>query len=258
MLSWNYDPWEVALGKVCAARLEPGWTPGERAGYHVAGSWLVLGEIVRRLDGRPFEQYLREEIYLPLGMIDSWNGMPPERYRGYGNRIGFMHDTAKGAAKPSFIADTEAGCALCRPGGNGHGPIRELAFFYEMILGKGDRLGRRILSPQTVEAMTACHRRGMVDETFDHLMDWSLGFIPDNNLYGPEMVSYGYGAHCSWRTVGHGGYQSSVGFADPRHGLAAGIVFNGCPGEEIHALRMHRAATALYEDLGLAPSGEMK
>ena len=40
-------------------------------GYHVAASWFVLGEIVRRVAGLPFEQFLREELLIPLGMTDT-------------------------------------------------------------------------------------------------------------------------------------------------------------------------------------------
>src|SRR5688572_6616331 len=49
---WERRPWEQIIAAVCDARLEPGWVPGEKAGYHVATSWYVLAEIVRRLDGR--------------------------------------------------------------------------------------------------------------------------------------------------------------------------------------------------------------
>jgi CubicO group peptidase (beta-lactamase class C family) len=251
-LNWSEEPWDQTIGRICAAKLEAGWVPGRKAGYHVAGSWFILGEIVRRIDGRAFNRYVREEIFLPLQMKDSWVGMPAAQFRAYGDRIGIMHDTSKeGAAKP-FITETEAGFGLCRPGGNGHGPARELGFFYEAILGRGLRKGRRILSAQTVEAMTARHRCGMFDQTFGHVMDWGLGFIVDNNVYGFDTVPYPFGRYCSPRTVGHGGYQSSVGFADPEHDLAAAIVFNGCPGEEKHGARIRAVTGALYEDLGLA------
>lgn len=251
-LGWTSDPWDAVIAQVCAARLEPAWIPGKRAGYHVGGSWFILGEIVRRADGRPFDQYVRDEVFLPLEMNDSWLGMPSAQYRQYGDRIGLMHNTSGPQPVADFAADTEAGSALCRPGGNGHGPIRELGFFQEMILGKGQRNGRRILRPQTVEALTACHRRGMFDHTFSHVMDWGLGFMVDNNIHGFDTVPYPFGRYCSPRTVGHGGYQSSVGFADPDHGLAVAIVFNGCPGEAKHAARIRATTAALYQDLGLA------
>src|SRR5688572_18444816 len=57
---WPALGWDGIVAKVCAQRLEPRWEPGRKAGYHLASSWFVLGEIVRRLDGRPFERWVRE------------------------------------------------------------------------------------------------------------------------------------------------------------------------------------------------------
>src|SRR5262249_10219057 len=74
-LSGAFAPWDEVLARICAAPIEPGWAPGHRAGYHPTSGWFVLGEIVRRLDGRPFDRYLREELFEPLGMRDSWVGM---------------------------------------------------------------------------------------------------------------------------------------------------------------------------------------
>lgn len=85
---WERQPWDDVIAAVCDARLEAGWEAGKKAGYHVATSWYILGELVRRLDGRPFENYVRETIFEPLGMVDSWVGMPPERYRAYGAEPG--------------------------------------------------------------------------------------------------------------------------------------------------------------------------
>jgi CubicO group peptidase (beta-lactamase class C family) len=252
-LNWSEEPWDQTIAKICSAKLETGWVAGKKAGYHVSGSWFMLGEIVRRIDGRAFHRYVREEIFLPLQMKDSWVGMPVAQFRTYADRIGIMHDTSGETPKP-FVTETEAGFAICRPGGNGHGPVRELGFFYEAMLGKGLRAGRRVLLPQTAEALMSCHRRGMYDQTFAHVMDWGLGFIVDNNIHGFETVPYPFGKYCSPRTVGHGGYQSSVGFCDPEYGLACAIVFNGCPGEVKHGARIRAATAAIYEDLGLNKS----
>jgi CubicO group peptidase (beta-lactamase class C family) len=247
------EPWEAIIAKICAAPLEKDWTPGAKAGYDPSASWLILGEIVRRLDGRPFEQFVRDEIFLPLEMEDSWLALPTDRYQAYGDRMGVMQNTSVPDSPKGFATDSAAACALCRPGSSGRGPIRQLGFFYEAILARGSRNGRRILSPQTVEALISRHRCGMFDHTFKHVLDWGLGFIVDNNIYGETTVPYPFGRYCSPRTVGHGGYQSSVGFADPQHALAVAIVFNGCPGEAPHGIRIRQATAALYEDLALAP-----
>jgi CubicO group peptidase (beta-lactamase class C family) len=52
-------PWDNLIAEMCAARQEPGWIPGKTAGYHLASSWYILGELVRRIDGRDYSRYVR-------------------------------------------------------------------------------------------------------------------------------------------------------------------------------------------------------
>jgi len=250
---WEENQWDTIIATVCDARLEPDWVPGRKAGYHLATSWYILGELVRWLDPqkRPFERYVRDEIFLPLGMTDSWVGLPPDQFRNYGTRIGLMHDTTGETPRPDHPYDTEQGAAACRPGSNGRGPVRQLGFFYEALLNGGARNGRQVLTPQTVEALTAGHRIGLYDHTFRHVMDWGLGFLLNSARYGESTVPYGHGTHASPRTYGHGGSQCCSAFADPEHGLAAAILCNGRPGEARHDQRMRQIHAALYEDLGL-------
>ena len=198
--NFTRDGWDATIAKVCDAKIEAGWEPGQRAGYHVASTWFMLGEIVRRADGRPFERYVREAVFLPLGMTDSWCGLPPDRYAEYGDRIGVMVNTDP-TFRPAHYWDTPEMAALCKPGGNGRGPARDLVRFYQMLLNGGELDGVRVVSPQTVEALTARARVGMYDESFKHAMDWCLGLVPNNAQYGADTVRYGYGPHASWRTV---------------------------------------------------------
>jgi len=260
-VGWPQDSWEAIIARIAAMRPEPRWVPGRKAGYHHASSWFLLGEVVRRLDGRPFSLYVREEIFEPLGMLDSWIGMPVERYRELReqDRLCPVYDTEGPPGGPPAPQgwDSEAWCTGTHPGGNGYGPISQLGRFYEMLLARGrvpggSAVGRRILSPQAVEAVTARHRAGMLDHTFQHVLDWGLGFIINSRQYGAETVPYGYGDHASPRTFGHSGYRSSTGFADPEQGLAIALAFNGTPSHEAHERRIRNVLDALYEDLGLA------
>jgi CubicO group peptidase (beta-lactamase class C family) len=252
-VGWPERTWEEILARICAMRPEPRWVPGAKAGYHTTSSWFVLGEVIRRVDGRPFERVVREEVFEPLGMGDCWIGMPPERYRSYkeAGRLGAMWNTE--APTPEAHGwDSAERCVRPNPGGNGYGPVRELGRFYEMLLARGALAGRRILSPQAVEAMTARHRAGMMDSTFKHVLDWGLGFIVNSAQYGAETVPYGYGHHASPRAFGHSGYRSSTGFADPERQLAVAVAFNGTPSSERHEGRVRSVLDAVYEDLGLA------
>ncbi len=250
---WPQASWEEIVAKICAMKPEPRWIPGQKAGYHQASSWFILGEVIQRAGGRPFSVYIREEIFQPLGMADSWIGMPHERYLSYqeSGRIGAMWNT-EGSEPKGHGWDTEERCVRPSPGGNGYGPLRELGRFYEMLLGRGSWNARRILLPQTVEAFTTPHRIGMTDVTFKHVLDWGLGVIVNSIQYGAETVPYGYGHHASARTFGHSGYRSSTGFADPERGLAVALAFNGTPAGDAHERRIRSVLDALYEDLGLA------
>jgi CubicO group peptidase (beta-lactamase class C family) len=252
---WPQAAWEEIVAKICAMKPEPRWIPGRKAGYHQASSWFILGEVIQRVGGLPFPVYVRREIFEPLGMADSWIGMPAERYLAYreAGRIGAMWNTEglEGGKPPKDHGwDTEERCVAPSPGGNGYGPTRDLARFYEMLLGRGSWRGRRVLLPQTVEAFTSPHRVGMMDATFKHVLDWGLGFIVNSLQYGAETVPYGYGHHASPRAFGHSGYRSSTGFADPERGLAVALAFNGTPANDAHEARIRSVLDALYEDLG--------
>lgn len=244
-------PWDECIARICAAPLEKDWTPGQRAGYHDRPAWYILGECIRRIDGRAYGKYVREEIFVPLGMEDCWLGMEGETYAAYGDRIVPTYGTERGARDRQSWHDKEA-VTVCWPPGNGRGPMRQLGALYEALLEGGSRNGAEILQPETVNEMTRRHRTDMFDETFRHKMDWGLGFILDSNRYGEKTVPYGYGLHCSEDTFGHGGRQSVASFADPQCGLVVAVFFNGMPGEPRHNSRIRDFATALYEDLGLA------
>ncbi|HXM56242.1 MAG TPA: serine hydrolase domain-containing protein [Candidatus Dormibacteraeota bacterium] len=237
------DWWAETVAGICAVEPEPGWVPGRRAGYHLSCGMTMLGEIVRRVDGRTYDRFVREEVFEPLGMVDCWVGMPADRVAGYADRVGTMHDSSQGAAVPRSELDTPAALVRCSPGGGGRGPMRQLARLYEMLRRHGELDGVRLLTPQTVEAITARHRVGLYDHTFNVVTDWALGFNVDGGSTGP---------HCSPRTFGHGGAQSSLAFCDPDHGIVAAIQTNGMCGNERHYQRLHELSRLLYVDLGLA------
>lgn len=245
------DDWGTILDRICSARLEPNWTPGQKAGYHPSTGWFILGELIQRVSGQPVGDYLREHVLEPAGMVDSWVGMPANRYEAYGQRIAPMMDATRQPPAPS---DRTAAAYLVppSPGSNAYGPIRQLGRFYEMLLAGGRWEGRQILSEQRVQQWTSPQRVGLYDHTFKYPVDWGLGFIIQSQQNSPEPMPYGFGPHASRRAFGHAGMQSSVGLADPAHGLAVAIAFNGMPGEMRHQRRMHAILAALYEDLGLA------
>ena len=240
-------PWDEQIARICELPLEPDWIPGERAGYHTSGSWQLLGEIVRRVSGKPVEVFARENIFLPLGMNDSWLALPEEVANRDAGRIAFVEDTSGATPQPKDEWNNADGLSRCRPGGSARGPVRELARFYEALLHEGENM----LRPDTVRTMTSRQRTGMFDETFQFKMDGGLGFILNSN-HGGFQMPYGYGRHAAPETFGHSGHQSSCAFADPQRQLVVAWACNGLPGERRHQQRQRAINNAIYEDLGLA------
>lgn len=50
---------------------EPWWEPGTKTGYHAVSYGYIIGEIVRRITGKPISEVLREEVAGPLGVQDE-------------------------------------------------------------------------------------------------------------------------------------------------------------------------------------------
>lgn len=70
-------PWDEFIRVICQSKPES--AAGEKAGYHPTSSWFILGEIVRRVTGRAFDRFVREDIFEPLGMEDCFIGSVPLR-----------------------------------------------------------------------------------------------------------------------------------------------------------------------------------
>jgi CubicO group peptidase (beta-lactamase class C family) len=62
------------VADICASPARPG-----RCAYNSIAMWLVA-ELVARLANRPFDAFLRAEIFTPAAMTDCWLAMPPPVY----------------------------------------------------------------------------------------------------------------------------------------------------------------------------------
>jgi CubicO group peptidase (beta-lactamase class C family) len=222
------------------------WEPGTKAGYHPSSGWRVLGAIVERVDGRPIDQYVREEIAKPLGLDDCYLGIPLDVQGEYGDRIAPVHWTGHRFPtlvdggiemlpyridevhnEPWFVAKVE-------PGGGMRGPARQLGRFYESLLGHGPA----VLDPRTVDTMIAVHRWGLPDAILGNLIPWGLG------------VQVEFSGGPGRRAFGHGGMASSRGLADPDLGLVMVMVANGLAGYFDAERRLLEVTDAVYSALG--------
>jgi CubicO group peptidase (beta-lactamase class C family) len=244
----SYDTDHTFAEGLAAVQAAPAlWEPGTQAGYHPSSGWRVLGGIVEAVDGRPIERYLHDEILEPLGLRSTFLGIPVEDQHRLGDRLVPVAWTghqwpARGDDGKVRMVDYRIDrwhnepwhIAKVEPGGGMRGPARELARFYEAVLGHGPA----VLEPRTVEVMTAIHRYGMLDRTFQFDIPWGLG------------VQRQFTGGAGRRAFGHGGMASSRGLADPDLGLVMVVVANGLAGYFEAEQRNLEITDAVYSALG--------
>ena len=117
--------------------LDPDFPVGRKAKYSMVTGYEIAAMVLRHVDGRPLTRYVRDEIFVPLGMDDCWIGVAPEAADDVGRRIAFLYDTQ--GAKPQtplMMGGVAEGRDLERvsAGTGGIGPMRELARLYEALL----------------------------------------------------------------------------------------------------------------------------
>jgi CubicO group peptidase (beta-lactamase class C family) len=212
------------------------WEPGQDTGYHPLNFGWVVGELVRRIDGRPIGRFLREEVTAPLGMRDTYLGLPAE-LEGRVARLYLMDNEVDPQAAAAFNRPEVHQAVV--PAGAGIGTARDLARFYAMLACGGTLDGARILSPESVERAVSVQVEVKRDRSLGIPMRWALGF----HLGGNHVDLFGYDT--SPRSFGHGGHGSSVGWADPDLGLAVAIITNGMRGPTGHALRVAALSAAV-------------
>jgi len=224
------------------------WEPGTAAGYHPVTGWKVLGAVVEAVDGRPIDRYLADEIFGPLGLANTYLGIPSEQQRALGDRL--VPIVWKGHMFPALDADGALSMAPYRideihnepwhvakvePGGGMRGPAQELGRFYESLLGYG---AVDLLDPRTVEMMSAVHRYGLRDPILGTATPFGLGVAVD------------FTGGAGRRAFGHGGMASSRGLADPDCDLVMVVVCNGLPNPLAAERRMMEITDAVYTALG--------
>jgi CubicO group peptidase (beta-lactamase class C family) len=126
--------------------------PGARWMYNTGSD--VLGILIARASGQPFEAFLRERIFEPLGMTDTGFSVPAGKRERLATSYWTsaetdaleLNDGAEGRwSRPPAFPSGAAGLVST---------IGDYLGFGEMMLNRGKRGGERILSRPSVEAMT--------------------------------------------------------------------------------------------------------
>jgi CubicO group peptidase (beta-lactamase class C family) len=137
------------------AALPLAYEPGTQWRYSIAMD--VQGAILERLTGRTLPDFMREEIFAPLGMVDTDFFVPVDKmarlatlYRHSKRRV-LVEVESVSRPDPARIPRVPSG------GGGLYSTADDYARFAQMLLSKGELDGVRILSAEAVALMTANH-----------------------------------------------------------------------------------------------------
>ena len=227
-----YD-WPVMTAALAQER--PWWEPGTAHGYAAITYGWLLGEVIRRVDGRSPGRAIVERVVAPLG-LDFHIGLSDSEFhrvahvaRGKGNpgdaaaqrllqvtlREPEALSTRAFTNPPSILTSTNKPewRRMEQPAANGHGNARSLAGFYQGLL-EG-----QLLDGEWLDELTREHSQGD-DLTLLTPTRFGLGCMLDQPTLANATFGMGPGA------FGHPGAGGSVGFADPHSGVAFGFVTN--------------------------------
>ena len=218
------------------AETAPWWTPGVRHGYHAITYGHLVGEVIRRADGRTVGTFLREEVTPPLG-ADFFIGVPEEA-DGRAAEVLAPPPPGEPTIWDTILADpesvsgrtflnpprtpnlinTRAWRAAEIPAANGHTSARGVARVYAALARGGELDGVRLLAPATIERAIEEQSRGR-DTVLTLPTRFATGFM----LGMPGGI---FNCGPGRRTFGHPGQGGSIGFADPDARVGFGYVTN--------------------------------
>jgi CubicO group peptidase (beta-lactamase class C family) len=181
--------------------------PGTAWNYSNIGI-AALGRIIEVVTAEPYDRFLAERIFQPLGMKDTFFFVPPDKTSRVASVYRYDPDGLHPVPMPARKFPAPEGGLLSTAG--------DMARFHQMMLNKGTLDGQRILSASAGEAMTTSWTGTM-----------KAGFAPGvGHGFGFEVVRETLGTY-RYNSIGSfvkGGAYRTYGWGDPGKDMI-GIIF---------------------------------
>ncbi|MBW8012280.1 MAG: beta-lactamase family protein [Chloroflexi bacterium] len=163
--------------------------------------YVVLGELVRRVSGKSFDDFTRSQIFKPLGMKDTYFALPQALHDRVADRVG---------AKEGFpLAD-----GLSHPGPPccAFSTTYDMGIFGQMLLQNGMHGSKQFLKPETIALMKNDNSGHLPKaEGTPPLINYGYGLFNTNYLWekSPESISN--------KVFGNTGGSGSILWVDPEN-----------------------------------------
>ncbi len=269
--SWNdWEEFTIALEKQ-----KPFREPGLNQGYHaMTFAWLV-GEIIRRIDGRMPGDYFKEEIAEPFN-LDFHIGLSEDNihrcadvgYKRLDNlnpQLGFikfipnifLNRDLKNLKETFISGDFKKAFKSDRldkdgpnsldwrtaqiPAANGHGTAQSLAKLFGILSTGCQRDNIKILDNDTLTNSTKIHSSGPDTVLFGTILNFGYCFM----LKGNENNKVSFAPVFKKNAFGHAGIGGSVAFGDSKNKIGYAFVCN----RQQKSSELYKTSNLLTEEL---------
>ena len=211
--------------------------PGERWMYGF--SIDVLGAVIEVLTGKTLGEYLKENIFDPLGMKDTGFFVPPEKL----DRVATLYHINEGLKAEERWYETEK--PEFESGGGGlYSSVHDYSRFAQMLLHGGTLDGVRILGRKTVDLISTDHltpeqRKG---DSWDTQRGYGYG-LGVRVMTNPELAGIN-------GSVGEWGWDGAFGnwfCVDPKEDLTCVYLTTNLPGD--HYRFIPKLMASMYASL---------
>jgi CubicO group peptidase (beta-lactamase class C family) len=174
------------------SKQEPEYEPSTQFRYS-SGGFAILGRVIEVVSGQPYDQFIKQRIFVPLDMKDSFFFIPAEKE----SRVASIYRLQDG--KLSKWEELEAYARSAKYPGPEFGmysTATDLASLCQMMLDGGTFRGRRILSKMSVALMTENHTLNIRSATTQRQvyqgLGWGLSGDPMNDFPLTSPGSFGH------------------------------------------------------------------
>ncbi|MEV0250776.1 serine hydrolase domain-containing protein [Nocardia sp. NPDC050712] len=203
---------------------------GETHGYSTALGYALLARLMEVLDGRPWDELVRDRLLTPMGLSDTstWHEDVDPARAATGHLLRSLDEGPIVSPVPYLLR-------CYGPGGNFTGTMRDLLALAHVFLHDGVAPnGVRIVSPAAIREMTT-----------------SRVPVPDPYLFGPEwalgLIICDWSGHTVYATDGSTIGQNARLRILPESGTAIALLTNGGPRETFY----QKVFQEILADLGL-------
>jgi CubicO group peptidase (beta-lactamase class C family) len=217
-------PLERFVEGACGVTLD--FPPGRGTQYQSMG-FALLGYIIQQVSGLTCAEFLKQNLFDPLGMYDTCLGLPDEHSAA--SRIGADLSSLRSRIAEVRLPPEQADAAgwnwnspywrsLGAPWGGMFSTVHDLLIFCRMILRGGDYGGERVFSPATIAAATTNQLEYFHDipDADRRTRGWGFGWRlnwPAHNTCFSDLLSD--------RAFGHWGATGTLFWIDPERDAAA-------------------------------------